>query len=80
MPGPDLRFALVEDAAALLNMLPPRGRIVWPTEAGDMEALDRAFADIAAVLPAAKADYREHKREVKARTALRLAMTNGARP
>lgn len=79
-PGPDLRFALVEDAAALLKLLPPSGRIVWPTEAGDMEALDEAFADIAAVLPGAKAAYREHKREVKARAALRLAMANGPRP
>ncbi len=77
MKGPDLRFALVEDAAALLTLLPPADRIVWPTEAGDIEALDQAFAAIGSVLPKAKAAFVEHKRETKARNALRLAMVNG---
>lgn len=76
MTGPDLRFALVEDAAALLNMLPSADRIVWPTEAGDIEALEDAFAVIAVRQREARAAFREHKREVRAGAALQAAMTN----
>lgn len=75
--GPDLRFAVIEDAAALLRMLPPVEGVIWPTDQGDMDAVDEALAFMAAWLPKARAAHREHRRQVKARTALALAMGDG---
>jgi hypothetical protein len=78
MAGPDLRFALIEDIAALVKLLPAPDLIVWPTEPGDLEALDQAFAAIG-ILPKVRASFAEHKRATKARRALQAAMVNGTR-
>lgn len=77
--GPDTRFAVIEDAVALLQMLPAPADIAWPTDAGDLEALDDALAWIRDWLPKARAAHKEHCRIVKAQAALRAAM-NTARP
>lgn len=66
MAKPDVRFGLVEDAAALTQMLPAPSDIVWPTEAGDIEALEDAFRWLSFWLPLAKSSFRRHKAEMKA--------------
>ncbi len=90
---PDTRFALIEDAAALIAMLPEPEQIVWPVEAGDQAAVDEAVAFIAAWLPRVKASRRAHRRELRERAQARraaaqriaaagvpAAMGNGTRP
>lgn len=47
----DTRFAVIEDAAALLEMLPAADEIAWPVEAGDSEAVDEALKTLSARLP-----------------------------
>lgn len=68
----DTRFAVIEDAAALLAMLPPAPQIAWPSDPGDQKAVDEALAFISRWLPAAKASRREHKRGLKV-----VAMSGG---
>jgi len=77
--GPDLRFAIIEDAADLLRMLPDPERVAWPCDEGDMAAIDDALAWLAAWVPKARAAHKEHRRVVKAHAALRMAMANGRR-
>ncbi len=72
--GPDLRFAIIEDAADLLRMLPDPERVAWPCDEGDMDAIDDALKWMAAWVPKARAAHKEHRRVVKARTALQMAM------
>ena len=61
----DTRFALIEDAAGLLSMLPPAHEIVWPTDEGDLRAVDEALAFMSRLLPAVKASRRAHKRMMR---------------
>lgn len=62
----DLRFAVLEDAAALLQMLPAADEIVWPTDKGDVEAVADALAVLAAWRPPpVKASFRRHRRELR---------------
>ncbi|MFP5365147.1 MAG: hypothetical protein ACLGI5_20755 [Thermoleophilia bacterium] len=56
---------MIEDAAALLQMLPPADEIVWPTDPGDVEAVAEALAVLSARLPAVKASLRRHRRELR---------------
>ena len=93
MAHPDTRFAVIEDAAALLRMLPPPEQIAWPAEAGDQAAVDESVAFIAAWLPRVKASRRAHRRMLREQAAARraaaqriaaagvpAAMGNGTRP
>ncbi len=67
--APDTRWAVIEDAVALLQMLPPADRIAWPSEAGDLEAVDEALAWMSTWLPRVKAARREHRRTLKGKAA-----------
>ncbi len=71
----DTRFELIENAEAILRMLPAPERIAWPTEPGDLEAIDEALAWLSDWLPRAKASRKLHAQTMKA-----AAMANGARP
>lgn len=78
----DLRFTVLEDAAALVQMLPPDAEeIAWPSDQGDVKAVAEALAVLSARLPAVKASFRRHRRELRASSsrsrALELA---GGRP
>lgn len=88
MAPPDIRFAVIEDAAALLDMLPRPELIVWPSDPGDQEAVDAALRHIGELLPKLKASRRAHRRMLRERKAAALrivaagvpgAMGNGAR-
>lgn len=72
--SPDTRFAVIEDAAALLAMLPSAPEIAWPTDRGDLEALDDALAVLSVRLREIKASRREHRKRMRA------AAMNGVRP
>lgn len=61
----DTRFAVIEDAAALLAMLPPAGEIAWPADKGDLEAVDDALAVISVRLRQIKASRREHRQRMR---------------
>jgi hypothetical protein len=78
--GPDTRFAVIEDAADLLKMLPAAENIVWPTDPGDQQAVDEALQWLSAWLPRVKAARRLQRRMVKERAAAvrTLALANGA--
>lgn len=67
----DMRFELIEDAEAVLRMLPPPERIAWPTEEGDLEAVGEALAWLSHWLPRAKASLKAHKRELRNLRAVR---------
>ncbi len=90
---PDTRFALIEDAAALIAMLPAPEKITWPEDPGDIEAIETAIAQISVWLPKVKASRRAHRRELRERAQARraaaqrivaagvpAAMGNGTRP
>ena len=47
-------------------MLPAADEIAWPTEKGDVEAVADALAVLSARLPAIKAAFRRHRRELRA--------------
>lgn len=63
--GTDTRFAVIEDAADLLKMLPAAEQIVWPREAGDVAAVEEALRSIADRLPHVRASLRRHKRAMR---------------
>ena len=67
MAGTDTRFAVIEDAVALLQMLPAPAEIAWPSDPGDLQALDEALAWLATWLPATRAARRQHKRMLRER-------------
>lgn len=69
--GTDTRFAVVEDAADLLRMLPPAERIVWPVEAGDVAAVEEALRWMTVQLPLVRASLRSHKRQLRSLRAVR---------
>ncbi len=71
----DTRFELIENAEALLRMLPAPERITWPTEAGDLEAVDESLAWLSDWLPRVKASRKLHQQAMRA-----AAMGNGTRP
>lgn len=71
--GRDTRFAAIEDAAALLRLLPAAEQIAWPVDAGDVEAVDESLRFIAAWLQPARASWRLHKREQAAAKKARRA-------
>ncbi len=79
-PGHDIRFARIENAADSLRTLPAPDRMAWPTEAGDVEAMDDALRFLGEWLPAARAVWRLHKRSLKATAGVPAAMGNGTRP
>lgn len=62
----DLRFGVIEDAATLLEMLPPIERIVWPTDPGDLDAVGEALAFIARWAPEANRTFKRRRRELRA--------------
>ncbi len=70
---PDIRFAVIEDAAALLQMLPAPAAIVWPSDPGDQQAVDEALKWIGDWLPQAKASRRAHRRMLREQAAARRA-------
>ncbi len=61
----DIRFAWIEDAAGRFKDLPSPGRMVWPAEQGDIEAIDEAFRVLSELVPAYKASWRDHKRQMR---------------
>jgi hypothetical protein len=62
--GPeDLRFAHIEEGVQILRMLPAPGRIVWPTDEGDLEVVGEAVEWLARFAPALARAWREHRRE-----------------
>ena len=74
-PGNDTRFAAIEDAAALLRLLPAAEHIAWPVDAGDVAAVDEALRLIAVWLPPARRSWSLHKREqAAARKASRASL------
>jgi hypothetical protein len=76
---PDTRFELLEQMVAVAKMLPPPSRMVWPKDAGDLEAADESLTFLSQWLPAVKASRRSHRRRTRERaTRLRLA-ANGTR-
>jgi len=64
-PGTDTRFTAIEDAAALLRLLPAAEHIAWPVDAGDVIAVDEALRLIAGWLPVARKSWNLHKRELR---------------
>lgn len=60
-PGSDMRFSRIENAADSLRTLPPVSQLAWPTEPGDVAAMDDALAFLDGWLPTAKAAWRQHK-------------------
>ena len=63
-PGDDIRFTRIENAADSLRTLP--SSIAWPTEPGDITAMDSAFAFLTTWLPAAKTSWTQHKKDLNA--------------
>ncbi len=61
----DVRYAVIEDAADLLKMLPPADRIVWPSEPGDVAAVDEALRWLKTAVPELRRAWRLHKRELR---------------
>ena len=60
-PGTDTRFTAIEDAAALLRLLPAAEHIAWPVDAGDVIAVDEALRLIAGWLPVARKSWNLHR-------------------
>jgi hypothetical protein len=67
----DTRFATIDDAVALLKLLPPVERIAWPLEPGDEQTVADALDWLAAWTPPARAAFRRQRR------ARRVAGQNG---
>lgn len=65
-PGDDLRFARIEDAAGILEALPAPERLAWPTEEGDVDAVDAAMKLIADWYRRAAPAWKTHKADLKA--------------
>lgn len=61
----DTRFATIDDAVALLNLLPPVDRIAWPVEPGDEQVVAEALDWLADWAPAARAAFKQHRRDVR---------------
>jgi hypothetical protein len=64
-PGDDTRFEAIEDANAVLRLMPAAERIVWPVEPGDVDAID---AEVKELLDHAKQIARSwslHKRALR---------------
>lgn len=72
----DTRFAVIEDAAALLQMLPAPEAIAWPSDPGDLKAVDEALVFIGRWARQAKAARKQHRVAMRYRT----AAMNGVRP
>lgn len=75
-PGDDTRFSAVENAYALIRLLPPAARIRWPVEPGDVDAMDEAMNGIKDWLgtpkrPGAFAAWKRHKRELREASGVR---------
>lgn len=64
-PEGDLRCFTIEDAADSLRGLPEFENMAWPTELGDMAAMDKATDFLAAYGPAVKRAWKAHKAELK---------------
>jgi hypothetical protein len=62
----DTRFATIDDAVALLNLLPPVERIAWPTEPGDEQTVAEALDWLAEWTPRARAAFKRHRRDARA--------------
>jgi hypothetical protein len=71
----DIRFTAIEDAAGLLDTLPKAEQIVWPTDPGDLQAIEEALAKFAAKLPPVRASLRRHKRMMREQRGLRSVTT-----
>ncbi len=65
-PGDDIRFARIENAASSLKTLPAWERLAWPTEPGDVDAMDEALDWFCAEMPAARKVWRVHKAALRA--------------
>jgi hypothetical protein len=63
--GLDMRFALIEDAADMLKMLPAPAEIAWPSDPGDIDAAEKALRYMTATLPGVRASLRAHKRALR---------------
>lgn len=59
----DTRFAAIDDARALLEMLPPPDKIVWPRDPGDEQTIAEALDWIADWAPKARREFKRHRRE-----------------
>ena len=70
-PGRDTRFSTIEDAAALLRLLPAAEKIAWPVEPGDVAELDATLRWLGEWLPKARRSWRGHKALLPKRGKLR---------
>lgn len=63
----DTRFELIDDAVALLRLLPDPDEIVFPEEAGDLDVVTDALAWMADWLPRTRAALKRHVAEQRRR-------------
>lgn len=76
-PRTDTRFAAIDDAVALLQLLPPVDEIAWPLELGDEETVAAGLQWLAEWAPRANGAHKRHMRERRA--ARRATSRNGRR-
>lgn len=70
----DTRFAAIDDAVNLLQLLPPVEAIAWPAELGDEQTVAEGLQWLAEWAPRANAAHKRHRREQRA-----ARRQNGAR-
>jgi hypothetical protein len=70
-PGSDTRFSTIEDANALLLLLPAADQIAWPTEPGDVAAMDEEVKRLKDTATKLDASWRLHKRDLRGMRAVR---------
>lgn len=67
----DMRFAAIDDAVALLKLLPVVDDIVWPTDEGDVQVVADALSWLAGWAPRANAAFKRHRRAAVASSDVR---------
>jgi hypothetical protein len=61
----DTRFANIDDAVALLKLLPDVERIAWPVDEGDIQVVGDALSWLAHWSPKANAAFKSYRRDAR---------------
>jgi hypothetical protein len=62
----DIRWSRIENAADSMKTLPAWGKMPWPMEDGDCEAMNEALDWLCAEMPAARREWRAYWKALKA--------------